>query len=74
MPIESMRSLIGLQARKCVQLNLITGENDIMTGPLNRRDFMAQAAVSATAAVAMTTAVSQAAPGRAGREDRKSVV
>jgi aryl-alcohol dehydrogenase-like predicted oxidoreductase len=39
-----------------------------MTGPLNRRDFMAQAAVSATAAVAMTTAVAQGAPGRAGRD------
>ena len=36
-----------------------------MTGPLNRRDFMAQAAVSATAAVAMTTTVAQGAPGRA---------
>ncbi len=39
-----------------------------MTGPLNRRDFMAQAAVSATAAVAMTTAVAQGAPGRAGQD------
>jgi aryl-alcohol dehydrogenase-like predicted oxidoreductase len=37
-----------------------------MTGPLNRRDFMAQAAVSATAAVAMTSStVAQGATGRA---------
>ena len=60
-----MRSSIRLQARECVQLNLITGENHVMTTHLNRRDFMAQAAVSATAAVAMTTAVAQGAPGRA---------
>jgi aryl-alcohol dehydrogenase-like predicted oxidoreductase len=39
-----------------------------MTGPLNRRDFMAQAAVSATAAVAMTTTVAQGATGRAGQD------
>jgi aryl-alcohol dehydrogenase-like predicted oxidoreductase len=39
-----------------------------MTGPLNRRDFMAQTAVSATAAVAMTTSVAQGAHGRAGRD------
>ena len=39
-----------------------------MTGPLYRRDFMAQAAVSATAAVAVTTSVAQAAPAAAGRD------
>lgn len=39
-----------------------------MTGPLNRRDFMAQAAASATAAVAVTTSVAHGAPGRTGRD------
>jgi len=38
-----------------------------MTPSVNRRDFMAQAAVSATAAVAITTAVAQGAPGRESR-------
>src|SRR5271156_754714 len=38
-----------------------------MTPSVNRRDFMAQAAVSATAAVAMTTAVAHGAPGRESR-------
>jgi aryl-alcohol dehydrogenase-like predicted oxidoreductase len=35
-----------------------------MTPPVNRRDFLAQAAVSASAAVAMTTAVAHGAHGR----------
>jgi aryl-alcohol dehydrogenase-like predicted oxidoreductase len=38
-----------------------------MTPPVNRRDFLAQAAVSATAAVAMTTALAPGAPGRESR-------
>jgi aryl-alcohol dehydrogenase-like predicted oxidoreductase len=38
-----------------------------MTPPVNRRDFLAQAAVSASAAVAMTTAVARGAPGRESR-------
>ena len=42
-----------------------------MTTPLNRRDFMAHAAVSATAAVASTTTAPAAPglrpPGKAGR-------
>ena len=38
-----------------------------MTPSVNRRDFMAQAAVSATAAVTMTTAVAHGAPGRESR-------
>jgi aryl-alcohol dehydrogenase-like predicted oxidoreductase len=50
----------------------MTGESDVMTGPLNRRDFMAQAAASATAAVAVTTSVAQGAPGRTGK-DRSNV-
>ena len=65
-----MRSSISLQTRKCVDLNLMTGENDVMTGPLNRRDFMAQAAVSATAAAAVTTSVAQGAPGARAETDR----
>ena len=36
--------------------------------PLSRRDFMAQAAVTATAAVAVTTTMAQGATGRAGRD------
>jgi aryl-alcohol dehydrogenase-like predicted oxidoreductase len=39
-----------------------------MTPPLNRREFIGQAAASTTAALAMTTAVAQGAPGRAGRD------
>jgi aryl-alcohol dehydrogenase-like predicted oxidoreductase len=38
-----------------------------MTPPLNRRDFIGQAAASATAAMAMTTAVTGAALGRSER-------
>ena len=40
-----------------------------MTGPLNRRDFMAQAAASATAAVAVTTSVAQGAGGDGPRSN-----
>jgi aryl-alcohol dehydrogenase-like predicted oxidoreductase len=50
----------------------MTGESDVMTGPLNRRDFMAQAAASATAAVAVTTSVARGALGRTGK-DRSNV-
>jgi aryl-alcohol dehydrogenase-like predicted oxidoreductase len=39
-----------------------------MTPPLSRRDFMAQAAVSATAVVAATTSTTHGAGGRAGRD------
>ena len=62
-----MRSSISLQTRNCVDRNLLPGENDVMTDPLNRRDFMAQAAVSATAAVAVTTSVAQGARRRGPR-------
>jgi len=62
--LGGVRPFLLIGSVGCIDRNLGTGETDLMKPPLNRRDFMAQTTLSATAALAASTTPSPAATGR----------